>query len=148
MFSKILVGTDGSEAAARALQTAAKLSKQFDTSLTIIHVPRAETLAFATGAVAGYHMVTTMQSDAEVKATADKILADAKAKVEAAGGTVADVHSRRDDPGDQVVAYAQEIGADCIVTGRRGLGNLAGLVMGSTSQRITHIAPCAVLSVP
>ncbi|MCB1819877.1 MAG: universal stress protein, partial [Gammaproteobacteria bacterium] len=35
-----------------------------------------------------------------------------------------------------------------IVMGRRGLGDLAGLLMGSVSQKISHLAPCPCLTVP
>ena len=148
MFSKILVGTDGSEAAVRALEAATDLASQCGASLTIINVPRADTIAFATGAMAGYHMVTTLPSDEQVRAAAEKTLTAAAEVVTARGGTVAAREIRRGEPADEIVAYAQKEGVDCIVTGRRGLGNLMGLVLGSTSQRIAHIAPCAVLSVP
>jgi len=148
MFSKILVGTDGSEAAGRALLAASALAEKCGADLTIINVPRPDTIAFATGAMAGYHMVTTMPSDEQVRAAAQKILDAARETVAAAGGAVADMQIRRGEPADEIVAYAQKEGIDCIVTGRRGLGNVMGLVLGSTSQRIAHIAPCAVLSVP
>ena len=148
MFSKILVGTDGSEAAIRALEAAAALSSICKAKLMVIHVPRPDTIAFATGAVAGYHMVTTLPSDEQVRAAGEKILTAAKESVTAAGGQVSGTELRRGEPADEIVAYAQSEGVDCIVTGRRGLGNLMGLVLGSTSQRIAHIAPCAVLSVP
>ena len=145
MFSKIVVGTDGSEAAVRALKLACELAEKCDASLSIIHVPRPETVAFALGAVAGYHMVTTMPPDEEVEEAAQKVLELAG---EAATVPVEQSEIRHGDPGDETVAFAKDIGADLIVTGRRALANLAGLVVGSTSQRITHIAPCAVLTVP
>lgn len=145
MFSKIVVGTDGSEAAVRALKAACDLAKKCDAELSIVHIPRPETVAFALGAVAGYHMVTTMPPEEEVEEAAQKVLDLAK---EAASVPIAHAEVRHGDPGDETVAFAKDMGADLIVTGRRGLGNLAGLVVGSTSQRVTHIAPCAVLTVP
>ena len=54
MFSKILVGTDGSETAVRALKSACDLTKTCNAELHIVHVPRPETVAFALGAMAGY----------------------------------------------------------------------------------------------
>jgi len=47
MFSKIVVGTDGSEAADRALLTACDIAKSNGAALHIIHVPQPETVAFA-----------------------------------------------------------------------------------------------------
>jgi len=50
-------------------------------------------------------------------------------------------------PPDVIVEYAQEIGADLIVVGSRGRGDLASLVLGSTSHRVVNHAPCDVLVV-
>ena len=148
MYSKILVGTDGSESADRALLAACELANKCDAELHIIHVPQPETVAFAMGAVAGYHMVTTMPQDAEVAEAAKKVTDAAEAKAKAAGVTPTSTHVTRGDAGEASVKYGQQIGADLIVSGRRGLGALAGLVVGSTSQRISHIAKCAVLTGP
>ncbi len=148
MFSKILIGVDGSDPALHALKAACELARMCDAAIYLAHIPHPETVAFATGAVAGYHMVTTMPDEKTVQAAADKIIAAATDVVTQAGCTVADSITERGDPGDKVLEIAARIDADLIVTGRRGLGNIAGLILGSTSQRITHHAPCAVLSVP
>lgn len=50
-------------------------------------------------------------------------------------------------PPDVLVEYAGEIGADLIVVGSRGRGDLASLVLGSTSHRVVNHAPCDVLVV-
>ena len=43
---------------------------------------------------------------------------------------------------------AKEAGADLIVVGTRGQGPLKGLLLGSVTQRLLHVAPCPVLAVP
>jgi nucleotide-binding universal stress UspA family protein len=43
---------------------------------------------------------------------------------------------------------ARESGAEVIVVGTRGHTALAGLLLGSVTQRLLHIAPCPVLAVP
>jgi nucleotide-binding universal stress UspA family protein len=43
---------------------------------------------------------------------------------------------------------ARDAGADVIVAGTRGHAPVAGLLLGSVTQRLLHIAPCPVLAVP
>ena len=47
----------------------------------------------------------------------------------------------------EITAAAEEIGADLIVIGCRGRGNLASLVLGATSHGVIQHAPCDVLVV-
>lgn len=51
------------------------------------------------------------------------------------------------DAATEVLLHADEIEADLIVTGRRGLSAISSVVLGSTTQRINHLAKCACLSV-
>lgn len=50
-------------------------------------------------------------------------------------------------PPDTLVAYATETEADLLVLGTRGRGELASLILGSTSNRALHLATCDVLVV-
>jgi nucleotide-binding universal stress UspA family protein len=43
---------------------------------------------------------------------------------------------------------ARELDADVIVAGTRGHGVVAGLLLGSVTQRLQHVAPCPVLVIP
>jgi nucleotide-binding universal stress UspA family protein len=47
-----------------------------------------------------------------------------------------------------IADHAREIGADAIVVGTRGYGPLPGLLVGSVTQRLLHLAPCPILAVP
>ena len=48
---------------------------------------------------------------------------------------------------DNIIAAAAKENADLIVMGRRGLGDVAGLLMGSVSHKVTHLSDCACLTV-
>lgn len=50
-------------------------------------------------------------------------------------------------PPDTLVDYANDTEADLLVVGTRGRGELASLVLGSTSHRAIHLARCDVLVV-
>lgn len=50
-------------------------------------------------------------------------------------------------PPDVLVSYANEVGADLLVVGTRGRGELTSLILGSTSHRAIHLATCDVLVV-
>lgn len=147
MFKKIIVGLDGSETSLKALRIACDMAGKYGSELHLVHTPHPQTVAFAMGAVAGYHAATTMPHADEVKAASKKIL-DAGAQVAKDCGQ-ADVqrHTGHGNAADEIVAYAEKTGADLIVTGRRGLGNLGALVQGSTTQQVNHKAECACLSV-
>jgi len=147
MIKTIVVGLDGSESSENALVMACDLAGKYGASLHLVHVPQPDTVAFALGGIAGYHAVTTMPSEDEVKEAADKIVAAGKRLASDHGQLIAQVHIERGTPADEIVAYAKSCNADLIVTGRRGLGSLGSLIQGSTSQQINHLAKCACLSV-
>ncbi|MCF2872753.1 universal stress protein [Octadecabacter sp. G9-8] len=147
MFSKIVVGFDGSQMSDRALRLACDLAQKYESELHLVHTPQPRTVAFAMGAVAGYHTVTTMPSAAEIKEGNAKMLAAGKAIATEHGQTIAQTHVKSGEPGDVIVQYADKVGADLIVSGRHGHGVFSAMVQGSTSLRINHIAKCATLSV-
>lgn len=147
MFAKIVVGVDGSETADNAVRIACDLADKYHSALYLVHAPQPHTVAFAMGAVAGYHAVTTMPDHDEVVAAANKIAARATAVAKSCGHEIAGVRTEQGDPAEHIIACADDVGADLIVTGRRGLGSIGALVQGSTSQQVNHLAKCATLSV-
>ena len=74
MFEKIVVGIDGSEASQLALRTACEIADKYSSEIHLVHTPEPKTVAFAVGAVAGYHAVATMPSEAEVEEASSKII--------------------------------------------------------------------------
>jgi nucleotide-binding universal stress UspA family protein len=52
------------------------------------------------------------------------------------------------DPADLIADVAREVDADLILVGTRGHGRVAGMLLGSVTQRLLHVAPCPVLAVP
>ncbi|MGJ8617068.1 MAG: universal stress protein [Sulfitobacter sp.] len=147
MFEQVVVGFDGSENSEHALRKACQIAKQFKSKIHLVHTPEPKTVAFAMGAVAGYHAAMTMPSVEEVQEASDNVIDQAKAIVKEFDLDIENAHVERGDPADVIVGYAEKCYADLIVTGRRGLGAIGSFVQGSTSQRINHLAKCASLSV-
>ncbi len=48
------------------------------------------------------------------------------------------------NPADALVEYAAQVGANMIVVGSRGMSSFKSLILGSTSHRVLHLAPCDV----
>jgi nucleotide-binding universal stress UspA family protein len=139
--TKIIVGVDGSEHAARALDWAMAEAELRDVALRVVsawHVPAA-----AYGAP-GF----APTSDRSVQETFKEVAEDnAKAAVERAraGGINAAAAVLQGQPAEVLVEAAAD--ADLLVIGSRGRGGFAGLLLGSVSAQCAHHAPCPLVIV-
>ena len=133
--TKIVLATDGSKDAALAAQAAIDLTNQSGAELHVVHV--------------GHGSLTL--SPTKYRAEAQERLDELVREVKDAGGTVADAHLRIDTHGtmedENIVGLAEELGADLIVIGSRGLGGMKRLLMGSVSESVMRHAHCPVLVV-
>jgi nucleotide-binding universal stress UspA family protein len=77
----------------------------------------------------------------------ERILDAAKWRAEQRGVKAVEPLLEHGDPVDQIVGAAERQGADLIVMGRRGLGDLKGLLLGSVSHKVCQLADCACLTV-
>ncbi|MDW3223851.1 MAG: universal stress protein [Paracoccaceae bacterium] len=146
MFRQIIVGLDGSEKAKKGARFAFDLARHYSGTVTLVHVPHAETAAFVLGALAGYHAAITMPSFDEIERAGQKVLDDALKIAADVGFEAVKTHMPHGDAATEILLHADEIEADLIVTGRRGLSGISSVVLGSTTQRINHLAKCACLS--
>ena len=143
MFTKITVGIDGSKASENALRLACDLAKKYDAAMHIVHAPQLETIAYAVGASA----VAVSPTQEELDAVGTAVIDAGKAIAQDCGQAVAKTHILAGSSADQILECAEDWGADLIVMGRRGLGGISSLILGSTSQRVSHMAKCACLTV-
>ncbi|MCP5072560.1 MAG: universal stress protein [Rhodobacteraceae bacterium] len=143
MFKNIVVAVDGSDPSNRAISVACDLAKNYHSDIHLVHTPELDT---AVGAL-GISSISFEPSDDQVAKAGKTVMDQALAQADAAGCPVKSTTIGNGAPYQEVLSATMAQGADLIVTGRRGLGNLAGLVLGSTSQKIAHDAPCAVLTV-
>ena len=59
-------------------------------------------------------------------------------------GVEAETHAREGDPADAILDVAEEIGADLIVVGNKGMTGARRFLLGSVPNKISHHAPCGV----
>lgn len=85
--------------------------------------------------------------DAEAQAQARETLRQMLADAVARAGGVAEVRVLDGSPASEIVAHAEEIGAELIVVGTRGRTGLARLALGSVAERVIRSAGCSVLAV-
>jgi nucleotide-binding universal stress UspA family protein len=140
MFTHIVCAVDGSEHAARALGYATAIAQRDGAELHLAHV-REKLLA---GKVAGQDArLDEEQIDARIGSQMNALGAQyaIKPMLHVAAGTTGNA-------AQQIAEVADEVAADLIVIGTRGHSGLAGVILGSVTQRLLHIAHCPVLVVP
>ena len=140
MFKKIIWATDGSATADRALELAKSLAKQDGAALIALH--SLEELAGPGGRGAYPEQADEEDVEAKIGRQVDELVAEgisAQRRV-VQGGVTGAAHT--------IARVASEDGADLIVAGTRGHTTLSGLLLGSVTHRLLHIAPCPVLVVP
>lgn len=143
MFKNITVAIDGSDHAWRALAVACDLAKHYDGQIHLVHTPELR----STGIAVGSGAVEIQPTDAEIAKAGEVVMAEAATIARDAGVEPANQFVRNGTPSKEVTDVAAETDSDLIVTGRRGVGGIQGLFLGSTSQKIAHEAPCAFLTV-
>ncbi len=137
MYSKVLVATDGSECARRALESAIKMVKAPDGTLTIMHV-------LQLSPAVGFGKKLTEEIESLFLKDATAFLEDQKREVEARG-VKTDTILVKGNPAQAILHAAEEMNADLIVIGSRGLGGVKGLFLGSVSNAVVHGSKIPVL---
>jgi nucleotide-binding universal stress UspA family protein len=137
VFKTIVLALDGSEGAQQAIPVAAELGRREGAKVVIAHVEQD---------VAG-------KGGPPIPITEDAIQAEIRKQAErlAAEGIETSVEMRNvflGGPAHAIAEIAQGANADLIVAGTRGHSPVAGLLLGSVTQRLLHIAPCPVLVIP
>ena len=143
MFERIVVAVDGSEPAKHALTVACDLANKYGSQMHLVHSPQVETTAIAVGSGA-----VEIKPDAEEIAEAGRKVMEEAKSIAADGGCKA-VKSviGRADPASDILRTIEESKADLVVMGRRGLGSVGALILGSVSQKVSHAATCTCMTV-
>ncbi|MDD2921330.1 MAG: universal stress protein [Anaerolineales bacterium] len=139
MFQNILLAVDGSDHALHAARIAADLARTVNAKEFRI--------------VVVYDFIPPYLGEPNMQYAINARMEEAKSILEAAVKTVENLPCQvqseliEGSSAEAIIDVATMRQSDIIVMGSRGLGTLAGLLLGSTSQKVVAHAPCPVLIV-
>lgn len=141
MHSTIVVGTDGSETASQAVSSAIELARDQGAVLHVVSAYRAGGSGSVSIPLAGAAAGDTGIGSALSKKFSEEAVAQTAASLT---DLRVETHVAEGDPADVIVKVAEDVGADLIVVGSKGMHRR---VLGSVPNSVAHHAPCDVLIV-
>jgi nucleotide-binding universal stress UspA family protein len=138
MFETVVVGADGSATAAEAARQAIELVKMTGGTLHVVSAYSAHGNLAVGGAADSAKSLGSGD-------LARSVLDDLSSRAKIAGVNV-EIHGKAGAPADVICEIAEEVAADLIVVGNKGMHG-ARRVLGSVPNSVAHQAPCSVLIV-
>ena len=142
MFHSIVVGTDGSDTATKAVAQAVDLARAVGAKLELVSayepVPAQRLNEERRQAPEDLQWAINPRED--VDATLE-----AAAGVARAAGVEVAVYARQGDPADAILDVAEEREADLVIVGNKGMTGAKRFLLGSVPNKVSHHAPCSVL---
>lgn len=139
MIERILLPTDGSEAAENAVDKAYELAEKFDADLHALYVIETEALPAFT------NLDTEPMREAH-KRRGEDLLAEIEAN--APDGVIVTKAIEEGHAESTIVEYAKDHDVDVITMGTHGRGGLGRVLIGSVTERVLREAPCSVMVTP
>jgi nucleotide-binding universal stress UspA family protein len=142
VFRSIVVGTDGSETATRAVEAAVELAQLSGATLELVSAY--EPVSGQRLREEARQVPPDLQWMINRRADVDATLQQAAERARDAG-VGAQTYAREGDPADAILDVAEELGADLIVVGNKGMTGAKRFLLGSVPNKVSHHAPCAVM---
>ena len=140
-FSNVLVATDFSVGANRALDAAASLAARLGAAVHLLHVVEDPVLS----------MPWSEDRVFDLAMLKEELVSDAERRLTTMAAAYPDLHMTRQalvgHPAETIVRAAADRGADLVVVGTHGRGGVARMFMGSVAERVVRLAGCPVLTV-
>jgi len=173
MIERVIIATDGSEHAKKAVALGSDLAAKYGAEVVLVHVllrdhlsdamrhlaeveyhADGKSLSEAISAIpdARFPLAQLLPKDAvsptdALAAVADFVLSTAERIAREHGVTKVSRRTEDGNPASRILELAEELNADMIVTGARGLSDLKALMVGSVSHRLTNTAPMTCVTV-
>jgi nucleotide-binding universal stress UspA family protein len=174
-MERIMVALDGSEHSDKALDLASEIAAGCGTELVLLHVVSDKPLTDGERQMAEVEYLNeiatslngsavespgdpssraqqVLQHYADVarrfrQAMGQRMMSQARARARARGARSVQNLVEDGDPAGTILRLAKGLHVDMIVLGSRGLGDVQGLLMGSVSHKVAHLAECTCVSV-
>lgn len=145
MFTRIVVGTDGSDTASEAVRQAIELAKLSNASLDIVtaYEPLPGQRVRSERVEAPADIEHDINPREDVNLALDNAIGHAKGE----GVDPVQGHAEDGDPADVILGVAEKTNADLIVVGNKGMTGARRFLMGSVPNKVSHHAPCSVIIV-
>jgi len=142
MFDTVVIATDGSGSAQRAVEAALDLAGRFDATVHALYVVDSSEVESTPDDVRDV-------LERALATTGGRALTFVREAATSDGETEADVVTaiREGEPAAEIQAYAEDMDADLIATGTRGRHGEHAFLLGSVAEQIVRHAPMPVLSV-
>ncbi len=142
MISSIVVGTDGSDTAKKAVREAVDLAKQVGASIDVVsaYEPVSQQRLREEARQVPGDLQWMVNPREDVEAT----LQAAAEEIKTAGVPV-ETFAREGDPADAILDVAEEERAELIVVGNKGMTGAKRFLLGSVPNKVSHHAPCSVM---
>lgn len=144
MFTRIVVGTDGSETAGEAVRQAVDLAKLAGAQLSIVSayepVSKRRVEEEKEGAPSDVQYEIGPREDVN-------LVLDSAAAAARKEGLEVQTHPVEGDPAEAILDVAEETKADLIVVGNKGMTGARRFLLGSVPNNVSHHAPCSVIIV-
>ena len=136
MYKHILITTDGSEIANKAISHGVELAKTLGAKLSAVTVTEPYEAAMVPQAKG---LVLPADYNKQCEESASKILSFVSSAAQSAGIKCDVIHEQNRWPYEGIIEAAEKVGADLIVIGSHGRRGIEGLLIGSqTTKLLTH----------
>jgi nucleotide-binding universal stress UspA family protein len=173
-MQRILVALDGSEHSDKALDLASDIAAKYGAELVLLHVMSDRPLTDGERYLAETEYVDELLSSLQApvleggdsrlhaerllryysdvarrfrQAVGERLMSRAHDRAREKGVQTIKTVLEGGDPANTILRVANGLRVDTIVLGSRGLGNARGLLMGSVSHKVAHLAECTCVSV-